>query len=335
MQAVIYGMSGLTLTDEETRFFKDANPAGYILFGRNVEDMEQLRGLTDSLKSLHGRDDLPILIDQEGGRVARMRPPEFPEFPAMGKFAKLYDIAPSSAIEAARANARAIGLMLAEAGITVDALPVLDVLQQGADEIVGDRSLGAEPMQVAALGRAVIEGLHSAGVVSIIKHIPGHGRAMVDSHKDRPVVQAIGPDLDLDLAPFESLSWAPMAMVAHIVYTAWDPDHIATQSPTVIGDIIRGRIGFDGWLMSDDLNMAAMEGSMAERAQGVIEAGCDVALHCSGKMDEMVDVAKVVPDMHRLSCERMDRAMAIRADAGDPLDLAAALEKRDQLLALA
>ncbi|WP_265564337.1 beta-N-acetylhexosaminidase [Sphingomicrobium arenosum] len=334
MQAVIYGLSGPTLTREEKTFFKDANPAGYILFGRNVETPAQVRALTDELRSLHGRDKLPILIDQEGGRVARMRPPEFPAFPAMEPFARLYDSAPSSAIEAARVNARAIGLLLKDCGVSVDALPVLDVRQKGADPIVGDRSLGDEPMKVAALGRAVIDGLHSAGVVSIIKHIPGHGRALVDSHKDRPTVTATGLELDVDLQPFETLSWAPMGMIAHIVYEAWDPDHIASQSSLVIQDIVRGRIGFDGWLMSDDLNMAAMEGSVAERAIGVIYAGCDVALHCSGKMDEMVSVAEVIPDLTDAGRRRMDAAMEIAAD-DDPMDMAEAIAKRDELLRLA
>ena len=334
MQAVIYGLSGPSITDEERAFFADADPAGYILFGRNIETMEQVRALTDDLRSLHGRERLPILIDQEGGRVARMRPPEFPAFPAMEAFAHLYDVAPSSAIEAARVNARAIGLMLGEAGISVDALPVLDVRQEDATAIVGDRALGNDPMKVAALGRAVIDGLHSAGVVSIIKHIPGHGRAMVDSHEERPTVRATGPELDIDLAPFETLSWAPMGMIAHIVYTAWDPDHIASQSSLVIRDIVRGRIGFEGWLMSDDLNMAAMEGSMAERAIGVIYAGCDVALHCSGKMDEMLDVASVIPDLTDAGRMRMDKAMAIEPDR-EPLTMAEAIEKRDALLALA
>ena len=333
MQAVIYGLSGPVLTDEEAAFFKDANPAGYILFGRNVEDKEQLLKLTDDLKALHGRPRLPILIDQEGGRVARMREPVWPDFPPMGTFADHYYKDPQAAIEAARLNARALGLMLTECGITVDALPVLDVRQEGANEIVGDRSLGTDPIMVANLGGAVIEGLHSGGVVSIIKHIPGHGRALEDSHKDRPLVTATGPELDIDLAPFEKLSHAPMGMVAHIVYSAWDPDHIASQSSTVIEDIIRGRIGFDGWLISDDLNMAAMEGSMAERAIGVIYAGCDVALHCSGKMEEMVEVAEVAPDMAARGIARMQVAMALEPDF-DPMPFEECVAKRDELLGL-
>ena len=335
MQACIYGLSGERLTDDERDFFRDANPAGYILFGRNTVGRDTLKPLTAELRELHGRDDVPILIDQEGGRVARMRAPEWHDFPAMDKFEDLYEVAPSSAMEAARVNARAIGLMLAEHGINVDAMPVLDVRQPGASRIVGDRSFGHDPMRVASLGRAVIEGLHSAGVVSIIKHTPGHGRAMVDSHKERPFVGATGVELDDDLFPFERLHDAPMGMVAHVVYEAWDPDHVASQSATVVQDIIRGRIGFDGFLMSDDLNMAALEGPIAERAVGVLYAGCDVALHCSGKMDEMVEVAKICPAMTTRAKERMSAAMAsVKAVDGD-VDFAEAIEKRDQLLALA
>src|SRR6185437_1641672 len=186
------------------------------------------------------------------GRVARLKPPEWPALPAAERFAELYRTAPSSAIEAARANARAIGLMLRDVGINVDALPLLDVRQPGASDIIGDRALGDEPMQVAALGRAVLDGLASAGVVGIVKHIPGHGRALVDSHHELPIVTASSEELESDLEPFERLSSAPMGMMAHVVYTAWDPDHPASQSRTVIDDIVRQRIGFDGFLMSDD-----------------------------------------------------------------------------------
>ena len=222
MQAAIYAPAGLELSDDERRFFRDADPAGFIVFKRNCETREQLRRLTDALRELSGRADVPILIDQEGGRVARMKPPEWPAFPAAERFSQLYQLAPSSAIEAARANARAIALMLRDVGINVDALPLLDVRQKGASDIIGDRALGSEPMQVAALGRAVLDGMASAGVVGIIKHIPGHGRALVDSHKELPVVSADVGELDSDLEPFERLSSAPMGMMAHVVYTAFD-----------------------------------------------------------------------------------------------------------------
>src|SRR4051812_16329766 len=255
MQAAIYGLEGLELKADEHAFFRDADPAGFILFKRNCENQDQLLRLTDSLRYLTGRPDLPILIDQEGGRVARMKPPEWPAFPAAENFARLYQAAPSSAIEATRSNARALALMLRSVGVNVDALPLLDVRQEGASDIIGDRALGSDPMQVAALGRAALDGLASAGVVGIIKHIPGHGRALVDSHKELPIVTASAEELESDLEPFERLSSAPMGMTAHVVYTAWDPDCPATMSPTVIRDIIRGRIGFDGWLMSDDIGM--------------------------------------------------------------------------------
>jgi beta-N-acetylhexosaminidase len=334
MQAAIYGLEGLALTNEERGFFRDAEPAGFILFRRNCDTPEQLLRLTDSLRALSGKDDLPILIDQEGGRVARMRPPEWPAFPAAEKFAILYRAAPSSAIEAVRANARALALMLRSAGINVNALPLLDVRQEGASDIIGDRALGSEPMQVAALGRAVLAGMASAGVVGIIKHMPGHGRALVDSHKELPVVSASAADLETDLEPFERLASAPMGMTAHVVYTTWDPDRPASLSPIVIRDIIRERIGFDGWLMSDDLGMEALRGDFGERAAGVVAAGCDVALHCSGKMDEMVAVAAAVPAMSAEGHDRLERAMAGTRIDLDRVDFAEEIAKRDQLLAL-
>ena len=335
MQAAIYGPEGLELTREEKRFFRDAEPAGFILFRRNCADPEQLLRLTDSLRELTGRTDLPILIDQEGGRVARMRPPVWPAFPAAERFAHLYQAAPSSAIEAVRSNARAIGLMLRSCGINVDALPLLDVRQEGATDIIGDRALGSEPMQVAALGRAVLDGLSSAGVVGIIKHIPGHGRALVDSHKELPVVPASAEELEIDLEPFERLASAPMAMTAHVVYEAWDPERPATLSPIVIRDIIRGQIGFGGLLMSDDIGMEALYGDTAMRAAACVAAGCDVALHCSGVFEESVGIAGALPPLSTEGEARLTRAMATRFTDGEGMTLAEAIDTRDQLLALA
>jgi beta-N-acetylhexosaminidase len=334
MQAAIYGIEGLELTADERGFFRDAEPAGFILFRRNCENQDQLLRLTNSLREISGRGDVPILIDQEGGRVARMRPPEWPAFPAAEKFANLYRAAPSSAIEAVRANARALALMLRSCGINVNALPLLDVRQEGATDIIGDRALGSEPMQVAALGRAVLDGMASAGVVGIIKHMPGHGRALVDSHKELPVVTASAEELEIDLEPFERLATAPMGMTAHVVYTVWDGERPASLSPTVIRDIIRERIGFDGWLMSDDLGMEALKGDFSSRAGGVIAAGCDVALHCSGKMDEMVEVASAVPAMSAEGHDRLARAMASTRLELEALDFAEEIAKRDTLLAL-
>jgi beta-N-acetylhexosaminidase len=339
MQAAFYGLSGLALTPDERDFFLDADPAGYIVFKRNCETRDQVRALTDSLRALHGRDRLPILIDQEGGRVARMKPPEWPAFPAAEAFAKLYETAPMSAIEAVRANAQAIAVLLAEVGIDVDCLPVLDVRQPGATDIVGDRALGGDPMQVAALGRAALDGLAAGGVVGVVKHMPGHGRALVDSHEALPVVTASEAELEVDIEPFRTLRSAPMGMTCHCVYTAWDPERPGSQSPAVIGEVIRGRIGFDGFLMSDDIGMNALGGGFADRARGVIQAGTDAVLHCSGKMDEMVAVASAAGALSDAARARLDRAMAGIDGGGEGAAggeaYAELAGKRDRLLALA
>jgi len=335
MKPVIFGLSGETITPDERAFFREAEPAGYILFKRNIADAAQLRALTDDLRALAGRDDLLVMIDQEGGRVARMKPPVWPVFPSAEPFDRLYATAPSSAIVAARANARAIAATLHEAGISVDALPLLDLRLDGQSDIIGDRSLGADPMQVAALGRAVLEGLRAGGVVGIVKHMPGHGRATVDSHLGLPTVTATAEELEQDIAPFRSLAWAPMGMTAHIVYTAWDAERPASLSRTVIHDIIRGRIGFDGLLMSDDLDMKALDGAMGALAAGVVAAGCDLALNCWGKMEDMVAIADALPEMGAESRARLDRAMATVAGGADDSVLETILAARDALLALA
>jgi beta-N-acetylhexosaminidase len=332
MTPLIVGLSGPVLTDAERAFFRDVDPAGYILFRRNVVDRAQMRALTEALRDLAGREDLPILIDQEGGRVARMQPPEWPAFPAGAAFDALYDVAPVSAIEAMRANAHALALMLREVGVTVDCLPLLDVRQPGAHDIIGDRALGAEPLRVAALGRATLEGLQAGGVVGVVKHVPGHGRALADSHVELPVVDAPAETLETDLRPFAALNWAPMAMTAHVVYTAWDADRCASLSPRVIGEVVRGRIGFDGLLMSDDLGMHALTGTFRERAALVLAAGCDVALHCSGDMEEMRSCAGGVGDITPLARARLDRAMATIAAPLAGADFEALIATRDSLL---
>ena len=334
MKPVIFGLSGETLTPDERAFFADAQPAGYILFRRNIADRAQLRALTDDLRALHGRDDLLIMIDQEGGRVARMQAPVWPSFPPGAVFDRLYDIAPSSAIAAARANAHAIAVTLAEVGINVDALPLLDVRQDGASDIMGDRTLGAEPMRVAALGRATLEGLAKGGVVGIIKHMPGHGRAMVDSHHELPIVTASEEELAIDLAPFQTLKDAAIGMTAHVIYTNWDPDLPASLSASVIETIIRQRIGFDGLLMSDDLDMKALNGSIPELAAGVVAAGCDLALNCWARMDDMVGIANSLPDISMQSKARLDRAMASAQLDQDSLPLEQLLATRDSLLSV-
>lgn len=338
MIPAIFGLSGLTLTDEERAFFRDCDPAGYILFGRNVENREQLRALTDQLRGLHGRDDLFISIDQEGGRVARMKPPVWPKYPAGEPFARLYDLAPSSAIAAARANAEALGLDLAAAGITVDCWPCVDVRAPGAHDVIGDRALGEEPMRVAALGRAILEGLEAAGVAGVIKHMPGHGRAGADSHKELPTVHADATALERDLAPFRALAArAKIGMTGHILFTAWDADAPATQSPRIVSDIIRGAIGFDGLLLTDDIDMQALSGTIPERSARALAAGCDLVLNCWARMEDMVGIAQACPTISEVSAARLARAMA-----GTFLSSELALDRqaeciatRDALLALA
>lgn len=334
MTPAIFGLSGPVLTDDERAFFREADPAGYILFGRNVQDREQLRALTDELRAIHGREQLLISIDQEGGRVARMKPPVWLAYPAGEAFDRLYGLAPASAIEAARANAEAMGQDLAEVGITCTHAPVLDVRQPGAHDVIGDRALGSEPLRVAALGRAVLEGLGRAGVLGTIKHMPGHGRSMCDSHKELPTVTASEEELETDLAPFRALKDAPIGMTGHLVFTAWDKAHPATQSPFIVGEIIRKRIGFDGLLLTDDLDMEALSGTVPERAEVAIAAGCDIALNCWAKMDDMQGIAERLPSMGPETAERLDRALASLGPTRHARQ-ADLLATRDALLALA
>ena len=246
MTPAIFGLAGTELSADERAFFAEADPVGYILFARNCETKDQLRALTDSLRAIHGRDHLIVSIDQEGGRVRRLRPPVWLDHPPGAAYAALYEIAPISAIEAAEVGAELLGRELAEAGISVDFHPPLDLPQPGAHDVIGDRALGTEPMQVAALGRAILDGLGRAGVVGCIKHLPGHGRSTTDTHKEMPTVTASAEELASDLEPFRKLHDAPLGMTGHLLFTAWDPDNPATLSPKVIGDVIRGAIGFDG-----------------------------------------------------------------------------------------
>ena len=334
MTPLILGLAGPSLTDDERAFFREVEPAGFILFKRNVIGRAQMRALTDELRAIAGRADVPILIDQEGGRVARMQPPEWPAFPPGVAFDRLYDVAPMSAIEAIRANCRALALMVRDVGVNVDCLPLLDVRQPGAHDIIGDRALGSEPLRVAALGRATLEGLKAGGAVGVIKHVPGHGRAMADSHIELPIVDVPAEELETDLQPFMMLNWAPMAMTAHVVYTAWDVDQCASLSPKIIGEIIRGRIGYDGLLMSDDLGMHALKGNFTDRTAGVIAAGCDIGLHCSGDMAEMQACVRGVSEIAPRARERLDAAMATIAEETDGVSFDSLIATRDALLAL-
>ena len=335
MKPVIFGVSGHSLTDDERAFFKEADPLGYILFKRNCEDRAQMRALTDSLRELTGRADVPILIDQEGGRVARMQAPVWPEFPAGAAFNALYEKAPISAIEAARANYHALALMLHEVGVNVDCAPLLDVVTPQMTQAIGDRAFGSEPMQVAALGRAAIEGLRRGGVVGVVKHMPGHGRAVVDSHLELPRIAADAEALEADIEPFRSNSDAPMGMTCHVVFEAWDRERPATLSPKVISEIVRGKIGFDGLLMTDDIDMQALSGTAGEKATQALAAGCDVVLDCWARMDEMVEIAGLLGDATPECVARLNRAMATVAGGPQPGEMAGLVAIRDELLALA
>lgn len=337
MLPAIFGLSGPVLTADEIDLFKAVEPVGFILFARNIQNRQQLRALTDSLRELVGRDNLPILIDQEGGRVARLGPPEWQRWPEAELFARLHCVDPHKARRAAQANYEALGLDLAEVGINVNCAPVLDVVQPDAHDIIGDRAFGTDPIIIADLGQAVLNGLEAAGVVGVIKHIPGHGRAMADSHEDLPVVAASDDDLNLDLAPFIALSHAPMAMTAHILYTAWDPRHCATLSPAIIRGIIRERIGFDGLLMSDDLDMKALKGSVPELAHAAIESGCDVVLNCWGKMGDMRGIATRLPEATVECRRRLTESVAHLQPLGESANIQERqrelIAERDSLLA--
>lgn len=350
MQPLFLGLAGLALNDDERALFRAANPAGYILFKRNVDSPDQVRALTQSLRDLAGRD-VPILIDQEGGRVARLRPPHWPEFPTGERFCLLYDKAPITAIEACRLNALALAALLKDLGINVDCLPLLDVRDTHGHDIIGDRSFGTEPIVVSGLGKAVLDGFRAGGICGVVKHIPGHGRARADSHLELPVVTASREELERDFEPFRRLADAPMAMTAHITYTALDAARCATLSPYVI-DFIRNDIGFGGLLMSDDLGMHALgnpqsgghpPGSNAlqdfgARALASLDAGCDIALHCSGDFNEMRSIVEAAPVMSDAAATRLAAAMAwmgsgeARGDSTPVTEWAAA---RDALLALA
>lgn len=336
MIPAIFGLSGPHLTADERAFFREADPAGYILFGRNCDNPEQLRALTDDLRTIHGRERLLVSIDQEGGRVARLRPPHWAAYPCGDAFAQLYDCAPASAIEAARANATAMGLELAAMGITVDYHPPLDLRVPGAHDVIGDRAFGADPMQVAALGRAVLEGLAAGGVTGCIKHMPGHGRTDVDTHKALPTVSASAAELEADLAPFRTLNHALIGMTGHLLFPVWDAHNPATLSPTIIRDVIRGQIGFDGLLLTDDIDMEALGGTIPERAARAHAAGCDIILNCWAKMDDMQAICNVLPAMLDATAERLDRALAgTRLAPEIAPEAAELLAKRDALLALA
>ncbi|WP_342242168.1 beta-N-acetylhexosaminidase [Inquilinus sp. OTU3971] len=317
-KAILFGCAGPVLTAEERLFFRDADPLGFILFRRNCEMPDQLAALVADLRDAVGRH-APVMIDQEGGRVARLRPPHWPGFPAAGRFGALWSVDSDAAEAAARANATAIALTTGAAGIDIVAAPVLDLDLPGADRtVVGDRAFSGDPAVVARLGRAVAEGLLDGGALPVIKHLPGHGRSRVDSHVALPLVEADLETLErTDFAPFRDLAGLPWGMTGHLVFTALDPDHPVTQSPTAIRDAVRGRIGFDGVLCSDDLSMGALSGSLPGRAERALAAGCDLALHCNGDLAEMRAIAAAVPAIGSETAARLARAETWRRPASD------------------
>jgi beta-N-acetylhexosaminidase len=322
MRAFITGLAGTELSAEERAFLRDAQPWGFILFTRNVADPGQLRGLIEDARATLGRF-APVLIDQEGGRVQRLGPPHWPAYPPGAAYGALYDRDRDTGLAAARLGNRLIAADLAALGIDVDCLPIADVPIRGADPVVGDRAYGTEPAKVAAIAGAVAAGLAQGGVLPVLKHIPGHGRATADSHAGLPVVNADRTALEAtDFAAFRPLAALPLAMTAHVVFTAIDPIAPATVSATIVRDVIRDSIGFKGLLMSDDISMGALSGSIAARTRAAIAAGCDVVLHCNGEMAEMRAVAAEVPRLDSEAKRRAETALAAKKPAA-PIDLAA------------
>ena len=324
---VIYGCAGTELTPEERAFFREAQPWGFILFARNIADPAQVRALVSSLRDTVGDENASVLIDQEGGRVARLKPPHWRAHLPMQEFGDLYREDAAAGREAAYVNARLIADELSQLGIDVNCVPVLDLPVSGADAVIGDRAFASDPLIVAVLGRAVIDGMLDGGVLPVMKHIPGHGRATADSHFALPRVST--PEAELrktDFAPFRALNDCPMAMTAHVVYETIDPEHPATTSAKVIRNVVRGEIGFGGLLMSDDLSMKALAGSFAERSRAALAAGCDILLHCNGRMDEMQAVASEATPLVGEAKARAEKALA-RVHAPAPFDPAEAEAK--------
>jgi beta-N-acetylhexosaminidase len=312
-RAFIIGVSGTELSAAEREFIRTQLPWGFILFKRNIESPAQVIQLVSQLRKELGAPDAPVLIDQEGGRVQRLGPPHWPAYPAGAVFGRLYDIDRALGLTAARLSARLIAADLSDLGVTVDCLPLADLPVAGADAVIGDRAYGTEPGKVAAIARAVTEGLEQGGVLPVLKHIPGHGRATADTHFRLPVVDTPRAELERsDFAAFQPLADLPMAMTAHVVFSALDTAHPATTSATMINQVIRGVIGFQGLLMSDDVSMNALAGSIAERTRAIFDAGCDMVLHCNGKLDEMREVARETPELSGKALERARRALASR-----------------------
>jgi len=334
-RAFITGVSGTELTADERAFIRAERPWGFILFKRNVAAPAQVAALVAELRSVANDPDAPVLIDQEGGRVQRLGPPHWPVYPPGVVFSTLYDTDSALGLTAARLSARLIAADLADLGITVDCLPLADVPVPGADAVIGNRAYGTSPGKVAAIARAVTEGLEQGSVLPVLKHIPGHGRATADTHFKLPTVDTPQDELErTDFAAFKPLADLPMAMTAHVVFSAVDPAHPATTSATMIAQVIRGAIGFQGLLMSDDVSMNALAGSIAERTRAIFAAGCDMALHCNGNIEEMREVAGQTPELSGRALERANAALAARK-APQPFDRVAARAELDALIARA
>jgi beta-N-acetylhexosaminidase len=331
-RAFITGVSGPDLTAAEREFIRLERPWGFILFKRNIETPEQVAILVKELRGSIDAPEAPVLIDQEGGRVQRLGPPHWPVYPPGAFFGALYDLNPALGLSAARLGARLIAADLGDLGISVDCLPLADVPVAGADAVIGNRAYGTEPEKVAAIARAVTDGLEQGGVLPVLKHIPGHGRATADSHFGLPKVDTSKKELErTDFAAFQPLADLPMAMTAHVVFSALDPAHPATTSATIIEQVIRGVIGFQGLLMSDDVSMNALAGSIAERTRSIFAAGCDMVLHCNGKLDEMREVAAETPELSGRALQRATRALAAR-QAPQAFDRLKARAELDELI---
>jgi len=331
-RAFITGVSGPELSAAEREFMRSERPWGFILFKRNIETPAQVSLLVRELRESINDPEAPVLIDQEGGRVQRLGPPHWPIYPPGAVFGALYDIDRALGLSAARLSARLIAADLIEIGVTVDCLPLADVPVPGADAVIGNRAYGTEPQKVAAIARAVTEGLEQGGILPVLKHIPGHGRATADTHFRLPVVDTPRAELErVDFAAFQPLADLPMAMTAHVVFSALDPAHPATTSATIIEQVIRGVIGFQGLLMSDDVSMNALAGSIAERTRAIVAAGCDMVLHCNGKLDEMREVATETPELSGKALQRARMALASRKPP-QPFDRLAARAELDGLI---
>ncbi len=320
LKAFISGCAGTSLSDTEREFFAKNRPCGLIVFARNCETPDQLCALVAAFKDAVESDEVLVLIDQEGGRVQRLRPPYWRNMPPARCYGVMYETDQEAGKAAAFAGARLIAQELADLGINVNCTPVLDVPEKGAHEIIGDRAFSTDPDVVAALGRAVMNGTLAGGVLPVIKHVPGHGRAKADSHLSLPRIDVPERELrDIDFRPFQALRDAPLAMTAHVLLPCYDERRPASVSPVIMGEVIRDLIGLEGLVMSDDIGMQALGGPFADRARAVIAAGCDVALHCSGDFAEMVETASAVPPLDGIAAERFARARSF-LHAPEPFD---------------